>query len=291
MGKFYDSVPVSAIVRIRDMMYTVKDPFRLDQGDVSFDAPETFKQAVAKAMVDNRTHYLPDRRHSAAAQGVRREDAEEERHPDRIGRRGARHQRRHARPVCGVSRAARARRRSDRARTRSGRRRWRWSRRRAACRCRCRCARSSAGAGTSTKSKRRSRRRRACCTSTRRTTRRAASSRAATSSGSPPIARERNLWVVSDEAYEDVVYTGEHVSIASLPGMYDRTIPVYTLSKSLRDHRRARRLFRDQGQGAARPRPQDRALHHQQRVVDRAVRRSRRARRLAAVHRGVQARS
>ena len=59
MGKFYDSVPVSAIVRIRDMMYTVKDPFRLDQGDVSFDAPETFKAAVAQAMKDNRTHYLP----------------------------------------------------------------------------------------------------------------------------------------------------------------------------------------------------------------------------------------
>ena len=38
--------------------------------------------------------------------------------------------------------------------------------------------------------------------------------------------------MVSDEAYEDVVYKGEHVSIASLPGMYDRTIPVYTLSKS-----------------------------------------------------------
>ena len=59
MGSFYDSVPVSAIVRIRDMMYAVKDPFRLDQGDVSFDAPDTFKQGVAKAMADNRTHYLP----------------------------------------------------------------------------------------------------------------------------------------------------------------------------------------------------------------------------------------
>jgi len=46
------------------------------------------------------------------------------------------------------------------------------------------------------------------------------------------IAKERNLWVVSDEAYEDVVYRGEHISIASLPGMYDRTIPVYTMSKS-----------------------------------------------------------
>jgi aspartate aminotransferase len=28
------------------------------------------------------------------------------------------------------------------------------------------------------------------------------------------------------------VFDGEHVSIASLPGMYDRTIPLYTLSKS-----------------------------------------------------------
>jgi len=48
MGKFYDSVPVSAIVRIRDMMYTVKDPFRLDQGDVSFDAPDSVKAAIMK---------------------------------------------------------------------------------------------------------------------------------------------------------------------------------------------------------------------------------------------------
>src|SRR5512132_4231929 len=59
MGVFYDSVPLSAIVRIRDMMYSVKDPYRLDQGDVSFDAPDSFKQAVEKAITDNRTHYLP----------------------------------------------------------------------------------------------------------------------------------------------------------------------------------------------------------------------------------------
>ena len=84
MGIFYDSVPVSAIVRIRDMMYTVKDPFRLDQGDVSFDAPDTFKQAVAKAMADNRTHYLPTPGIPRAAQGVRREDADQEPHPGRV---------------------------------------------------------------------------------------------------------------------------------------------------------------------------------------------------------------
>ena len=47
------------------------------------------------------------------------------------------------------------------------------------------------------------------------------------------IASERSLWVFSDEAYEDVVYDdAEHVSIASLPGMYGRTIPFYTFSKS-----------------------------------------------------------
>lgn len=46
------------------------------------------------------------------------------------------------------------------------------------------------------------------------------------------FARERNLVVIADEAYEDLVYEGEHVSIASLEGMYERTITCYTLSKS-----------------------------------------------------------
>jgi aspartate/methionine/tyrosine aminotransferase len=47
------------------------------------------------------------------------------------------------------------------------------------------------------------------------------------------LARERDLWVISDEAYEDILFDGRrHVSIASLPGMYERTIPLYTFSKS-----------------------------------------------------------
>jgi aspartate aminotransferase len=46
------------------------------------------------------------------------------------------------------------------------------------------------------------------------------------------FARERNLVVIADEAYEDLVYDGEHVSIASLEGMFERTITSYTLSKS-----------------------------------------------------------
>jgi aspartate/methionine/tyrosine aminotransferase len=47
------------------------------------------------------------------------------------------------------------------------------------------------------------------------------------------LVTERNLWVFSDEAYEDFLFDGrEHLSIASWPGMYERTIPMYTLSKT-----------------------------------------------------------
>jgi aspartate aminotransferase len=46
------------------------------------------------------------------------------------------------------------------------------------------------------------------------------------------FAQERDLVVIADEAYEDLVYEEEHVSIASLEGMFERTITCYTLSKS-----------------------------------------------------------
>ncbi|MEX0879719.1 MAG: aminotransferase class I/II-fold pyridoxal phosphate-dependent enzyme [Thermoanaerobaculia bacterium] len=47
------------------------------------------------------------------------------------------------------------------------------------------------------------------------------------------FAKERGLAIVSDEAYEDLVYEGEPpVAIASLPGMFERTITCFTLSKS-----------------------------------------------------------
>jgi aspartate/methionine/tyrosine aminotransferase len=43
----------------------------------------------------------------------------------------------------------------------------------------------------------------------------------------------RSLWALSDEAYEDYLYDGrEHLSLASLPGMAERTLSVYTFSKS-----------------------------------------------------------
>jgi aspartate aminotransferase len=45
--------------------------------------------------------------------------------------------------------------------------------------------------------------------------------------------REKGLAMISDEAYEDLIYEEvEHVSPASLPGMFERTISVFTLSKT-----------------------------------------------------------
>jgi len=46
------------------------------------------------------------------------------------------------------------------------------------------------------------------------------------------FALDHNLVVIADEAYEDLVYDGEHVSIASLDGMLERTITSFTFSKS-----------------------------------------------------------
>jgi aspartate/methionine/tyrosine aminotransferase len=46
------------------------------------------------------------------------------------------------------------------------------------------------------------------------------------------FAIERDLIVIADEAYEDLVYEGEHVSIASLPCMAERTITCFTFSKT-----------------------------------------------------------
>ena len=44
--------------------------------------------------------------------------------------------------------------------------------------------------------------------------------------------QDRDLVVIADEAYEDLVYDGQHFSIASLDGMFERTITCFTFSKS-----------------------------------------------------------
>jgi arginine:pyruvate transaminase len=46
------------------------------------------------------------------------------------------------------------------------------------------------------------------------------------------IAIEHDLWVISDEVYGALTFGVEHISIASLPGMAERTITISSLSKS-----------------------------------------------------------
>ena len=231
MGIFLDSLPMSGIVRIRDMMYTIQNPFRLDQGDVSFDAPESFKQGMRKAIDANHTHYLPTlglpRLRQLIAEKLRTKNGiPVQSDDDIIVSNGGTHgiycalhavlepgdevicpdplwppslaitQSAHAVPVQVPLHEALGFRwdldELERAITPKTKAIYINS-----------PTNPSGGAFT-----------------------RGDLERIAA------IAQARNLWVFSDEAYEDVLFTGEHVSIASLPGMYERTIPIYTLSKS-----------------------------------------------------------
>lgn len=46
------------------------------------------------------------------------------------------------------------------------------------------------------------------------------------------LAIENDIWVISDECYEKFLYEGEHISIASLPGMAERTVTISAASKT-----------------------------------------------------------
>ncbi len=51
--------------------------------------------------------------------------------------------------------------------------------------------------------------------------------------GIADLAADENLLVISDEAYERITYDGvRHISPASLPGMMDRTISIFSFSKT-----------------------------------------------------------
>jgi aspartate aminotransferase len=51
--------------------------------------------------------------------------------------------------------------------------------------------------------------------------------------GIATLAERRDLLLISDEAYEHVIFEGQqHVSLGSLPGAQDRTISVFSLSKT-----------------------------------------------------------
>src|ERR1700719_5252759 len=50
--------------------------------------------------------------------------------------------------------------------------------------------------------------------------------------GIAAMCRDHELWLLSDEVYEDLAFARPHVSAWSLPGMADRTVVVSSLSKS-----------------------------------------------------------
>src|SRR3954465_2274872 len=231
MASYLDQVPFSGIIRIRDMMYSLANPYRLDQGDLSFDAPDTVKAAMTRAIAENRSHYLqtngvPRLRTLIAAKlrDKNRIPVEDDEHvlvthggihglyiicmaliepgdevliPDPEWP-----------PTAGNILAARGVPVGYRLDEATG---WRPD-------------------FADLEAKITPRTRGLYVNSPNNPTggvlTRGDLERLAA------VARERNLWVISDEAYEDIVFDGEPTSIASLPGMYGRTIPFYTFSKS-----------------------------------------------------------
>ena len=231
MASYLDSVPFSGIIRIRDMMYTVDRPFRLDQGDVSFDAPDSVKNALMQGVRDNRTHYVQTTGipplldllvkkmrekngipigsadevmvTSGGIHGVFSicqgllEPGDEVLMPDPEWP-----------PAPGNVSCAHAVPVGYKLHESLG---WRPD---------------VAEMRTLVTSKTR-----AIYVNSPNNPSGGVLTRADLEAIAD-LARERNLWVISDEAYEDVVFEGTHISIASLPGMYERTIPLYTFSKT-----------------------------------------------------------
>jgi len=46
------------------------------------------------------------------------------------------------------------------------------------------------------------------------------------------VLKDKNIMVISDEIYAELTYDGEHVSIASFPGMQDKTLVINGFSKA-----------------------------------------------------------
>ena len=231
MSAYLDSVPLSGIIRIRELMFTVTDPFRLDQGDVSFDAPDTVKSAMVRAIAENKTHYLqtagvPRLRELIAAKLRAKNHIPVDDPEDVLVTNGGIHGLHllcHALlepgdevlvpdpewpPTPAQVLLARGVPVPCPLHESNG---WRYD-------------------FDELESKITPKTRVLYLNSPNNPTggvlTRADLERLAA------IAEAHDLWVISDEAYEDVVFEGEHVSIASLPGMYERTIPLFTFSKS-----------------------------------------------------------
>jgi len=232
MGAAIDAVPTSGIIRIRDLMFSVERPFRLDQGDVSFDVPGTFKAAMKAAIDANHSHYLQTtglpRIQELLAEKLRRANAiPVESAGDVLMTSGGVHAlylscQAMVEPGDEVlipdpvwpqmlSSLVAAGATPVRAPLHEGLG-WRFDLDELASRVTPRTrgiyvnSPGNPAGGMFT---------------------RADMGRIAA------LALEHDLWVIADEAYEDIVFDGrEHVSIASLPGMHERTASIFTFSKT-----------------------------------------------------------
>ncbi|HXT69073.1 MAG TPA: pyridoxal phosphate-dependent aminotransferase [Vicinamibacterales bacterium] len=231
MASYLDSVPFSGIIRIRDMMYTVERPFRLDQGDVSFDAPATVKAALEQGIRDNRTHYvqttgIPPLLELIAKKLRDRNGIPVESTDEVMVTTGGIHG---VYVVCqGLLEPGDEVLMPNPA--------WPPAPGNVSC----------AHAVPVAYPLYESRGWRPDVDEIRRLVTDKTRAIYVNSPNNPTggvltrgdleaiaaLAQEKNLWVISDEAYEDVVFEGEQISIASLPGMYERTIPIYTMSKT-----------------------------------------------------------
>jgi len=59
MNEQLQDVVFSGIVAVRDRLLQLDNPLRLESGEPSFDTPEHIKEAMVRAMKDNATHYAP----------------------------------------------------------------------------------------------------------------------------------------------------------------------------------------------------------------------------------------
>ncbi len=232
MGERLDSIPFSGIMRIRDMMFGIENPYRLDQGDVSFDAPDAVKAGMSQAIAENRTHYvqtvgIPRLRELIVDKLQSQNKIPIESVDDVMVTNGGIHglyvifhgllepgdEVLCADPMWPSTRSTIQSAQGvpvDCPLYESGR--WRPDL-------------------DELESKVTQKTRAILLNSPQNPTGGVLTQ--ADIERIAAIAQERDLWVISDEAYEDIVFDGEHhVSIASLPGMYDRTISVYTFSKS-----------------------------------------------------------
>jgi aspartate aminotransferase len=231
MAAYLDSVPFSGIIRIRDMMYSVDRPFRLDQGDVSFDVPRSVKDALVKGVADNRSHYVQTTGIPPLIERLivklRTENGIPIDSPDEVmvttggihGVFAACHgllepgdevlvPNPEWPPAQGNVACARAVPVPYPLHASLG---WRPD------------VAEMRGLVTP--------KTRAIYLNSPNNPSGGVLTRADLVS-ILALAEERDLWILSDEAYEDVVFEGDRISIASLPGAYRRTIPLYTFSKT-----------------------------------------------------------